>query len=249
MEPVRSTRNPRVAEAVRLRRARERKERGLTLLEGPNLVREAMASGTSLHSLFGVGARPDWVNAADWIEVTAEVLGRLADTKSPRGPIGVMSIPEPAQILRDHLVVDVSDPGNAGTLIRTAAAFGFDVVFRPGSVDPWSPKVLRSAAGAHFHTAIGSAIPAGSGTIATVIKGGIDPANLGAVLDPDRAWGLLIGSEAHGLDPTDVESADVSVSIPMPGGTESLNAAVAAAILAYELARWRKATGEAARSR
>ncbi len=249
MEPVRSTRNPRVAEAVRLRRARDRKERGLTLLEGPNLVSEAVASGANLHPLFGVGPRPDWVDSADWIEVTAEVLGRLADTKSPRGPIGVMPIPEPAQILRDHLVVDVSDPGNAGTLIRTAAAFGFDVVFRSGSVDPWSPKVLRSAAGAHFHTSIGAETPAGSGTIATVVAGGIDPSGLLAVLDPDRTWGLLIGSEAHGLDPSDVESADVSVSIPMPGGTESLNAAVAAAIIAYELARWRKATGEAARTR
>jgi RNA methyltransferase, TrmH family len=249
MEPVRSTRNPRVAEAVRLRRARERKERGLTLVEGPNLVGEAIASGARLQPVFGVGPRPDWVGSADWIEVTAEVLGRLADTKSPRGPIGVMPIPEPARILRDHLVVDVSDPGNAGTLIRTAAAFGFDVVFRPGSVDPWSPKVLRSAAGAHFRTSIGAVIPAGSGTIATVVEGGIVPSRLSAVLDPDRTWGLLIGSEAHGLDGADVESADVSVSIPMPGGTESLNAAVAAAIIAYELAGWRKATVDAARSR
>lgn len=249
MEPVRSTRNPRVAEAVRLRRARERKERGFTLVEGPNVVGEAIASGARLHPVFGVGPHPDWVDSTDWIEVTPEVLGRLADTKSPRGPIGVMAIPEPAQILRDHLVVDVSDPGNAGTLIRTAAAFGFDVVFRPGSVDPWSPKVLRSAAGAHFHTAIGLAIPAGFGTIATVVEGGIDASTLSAVLDPDRTWGLLIGSEAHGLNRTEVKSADVSVSIPMPGGTESLNAAVAAAIVAYELARWRKATENAARSR
>ncbi len=242
MEPVRSTRNPRVAEAVRLRRARERKERGLTLVEGPNLVGEAVASGARLQAVFGVGRPPEWVDIADWIEVTADVLGRLADTKSPRGPIGVMPIPEPAQIVRDHLVIDVSDPGNAGTLIRTAAAFGFDVVFRPGSVDPWSPKVLRAAAGAHFHTAIGVATPAGAGTIAAVVEGGIDPSTLSTVLEPDRTWGLLVGSEAHGLNKSDVESADVSVSIAMPGGTESLNAAVAAAIVAYELGRWRKAT-------
>jgi RNA methyltransferase, TrmH family len=248
MEPVRSTRNPRVAEAVRLRRAQERKARGLTLLEGPNLVGEAFAAGVRVHPVFGVRPRPEWVDISDWVEVTPEVLDRLADTKSPRGPIGVMPIPAPAQIRRDHLVIDVADPGNAGTLIRTAAAFGFDVVFRPGSVDPWSPKVLRAAAGAHFRTAVGVAAPDGAGTVATVVKGGIHPATLSAVLDPDRTWGLLIGSEARGLAGSEVETADVSVSIPMPGGTESLNAAVAAAIVAYELARWRNAAVDVPRS-
>lgn len=238
MEPVRSTRNPRVVAAVRLRRARERNKLGLTLLEGPHLLAEARQAGAEIIEVFGTG-----VAAEDsWVEVSQVVLDRLADTENPRGPVAVMRIPEPAEVTGDHLRVAVTDPGNAGTLIRTAAAFGLAVVFEPNSVDPWSPKVLRAAAGSHFRTEIGAAT-GDFGTIATVVEGGIPASHLAAVLDPARAWSILVGSEAHGLEADAAESADVRVTIPMPGGTESLNAAVAGAIVAYELAGWRNPAG------
>ncbi|MEX1271419.1 MAG: TrmH family RNA methyltransferase, partial [Acidimicrobiia bacterium] len=80
-------------------------------------------------------------------------------------------------------------------------------------------------------------------TIATVVKGGVAARELGTVLDPARRWAILVGSEAHGLSDDEVAAADVQVTIPMPGGTESLNAAVAGAIVAYELALWRNAAG------
>lgn len=244
MEPVRSTRNPRVAEAVRLHRVRERKELGLTLLEGPHLLAEARDGGADIVRVFGLGPSDD----PTWVEVTQEVLDRLAGTENPRGPVAVIRIPEATPVGRDHLSIDVGDPGNAGTLVRTAAAFSLDVVFRTGSVDPWAPKVLRAAAGAHFRTSIGEA-PVGSGTIATVAKGGVGLHRLADVLDPARTWAILIGSEPHGLAPTEVEEADVAVTIPMPGEIESLNAAVAGSIVAYEFGRWRNSAGPSARSR
>jgi len=239
MEPVRSTRNPRVSEAVRLHRARDRRELGLTLLEGPHLVSEAVGAGAGVREIFGIGEPPFDIGSARWIEVTEPVLERLSGTRSPRGPIAVMRIPDSPPPTRDHLTLDIADPGNAGTLIRTSAAFGLDVVFRSGAVDPWAPKVLRAAAGAHFRTTVALRPAPDAGTIATVVEGGIAPRGLGEVLDPGRMWSVLVGSEPHGLDAVEAASADFRVSVPMPGGTESLNAAVAGSIVAYELALWR----------
>ncbi|MEX1043743.1 MAG: RNA methyltransferase [Acidimicrobiia bacterium] len=245
MEPVRSTRNPRVAEAVRLHRVRERRQFGLTLIEGPHLLTEARAGGADIVRVFGIGPAGD---DPTWIEVTQEVLDRLAGTENPRGPVAVIRIPPTAAVKRDHLSIDVGDPGNGGTLIRTAAAFSLDVVFRPGSVDPWAPKVLRAAAGAHFRTSIGEIRP-DVGTIATVARGGVAADRLVDVLDPARTWSILVGSEPHGLAPEEVEAADVAMTIPMPGEIESLNAAVAGSIVAYEFARWRNSAGPSAESR
>jgi TrmH family RNA methyltransferase len=174
----------------------------------------------------------------DVTRVSREVLERLAPTESPRGPISVIEIPAPRRVSRDFVALHVSDPGNAGTLIRTSAAFGFDVAVGPIAVDVWSPKVLRSAAGAHFNTAIGS-VPPGAGLIAAVPAGAVPLDQMHSRLDRSKQWGVMVGSEAHGLGPQAIAAADVSVSIPMPGGMESLNAAVAGSIVAYELMRWR----------
>jgi TrmH family RNA methyltransferase len=132
----------------------------------------------------------------------------------------------------------LGDPGNVGTLIRTAAAFGWDVGYSPGTADPWAPKVLRAAAGGHFRTGltpVGSVDElrdAGLATVATVVTGGETPDRLGA-----GRYALLVGEEAEGLPSDVVDRAAFKVSIPMPGGTESLNAAVAASIVIYELSK------------
>lgn len=246
MEPVRSPRNPRVGEAVRLRRARERRTRHQTLLEGPHLLAEAAAAGAAIVEVFGLAGDEDARRLAEqsgavWIPVEQPVLDRLAPTETPRGPVAVLAYPAPVAPSRDFLWLELGDPGNAGTLVRTAAAFGLDVAAPAGTVDLWSPKVLRAAAGGHFHTGVAQPWELGDdvGRIVTVLEGGIAPAAL-ADLDRTRRWAVLIGSEAHGLGAETRRTADVSVTIPMPGGTESLNAAVAGAIVAYELARQRQ---------
>ena len=127
----------------------------------------------------------------------------------------------------------VSDPGNCGTLIRIAAAFGYGYLSGPESADVWAPKVLRSAAGAHFSIAIGVAETldqvrnGGRSVVASVARGGSTPGPLPA------AVAVLVGSEAHGLPESVVEASDERVTIPTTGGVESLNAAMAGAILAF----------------
>ena len=203
-----------------------------------------MAAGVALLELFVLegdesGMRLAGAAGFEPTIIEPHVLERLAGTESPRGPVAVIGIPELVAPSRDAVVLEVTDPGNAGTIVRTAAAFGFDVVARSGSTDLWSPKVLRAGAGAHFRTRICSAGPAS--TIAAVIAGGVESRRIGEVLDVDRRWSILIGSEPHGLSREAVAAADVRVTIPMPGETESLNASVAAAIVMYELAELRRA--------
>lgn len=240
MEPIRSPRNRAVVEAGRLHRARERKRLGLTLLEGPNLLDEAVEAGIPLQRVF---ALPDDPRREEWPQVTIvdeRVMHRLAPTETPRGPVAVAPIPDWSLPARDrHLLVlwGVSDPGNVGTIIRSAAAFGLGVAISPQCADPWSPKALRAGAGSHFRVPSLSRIEdlhalSHHRLAATVVSGGEDPARLEA-----GPWALLIGREAQGLDQVLIEEAETSVTIPMPGGTESLNVAAAASILAYAVTK------------
>jgi TrmH family RNA methyltransferase len=235
-----------VVEAASLHRARERRATGLTLLEGPHLLGEAIGAGIIPVQVFALAEDAESAVLArehgfELHIVDDAALLRLAGTKTPRGPVSVMRVPPSATPARPGMLVSwgVSDPGNVGTMIRTAAAFGWDFGFTPGTADPWSPKVLRSAAGGHFRLTIAGVGALsdlerwGLATAASVVIGGIDPARMG----PDR-YALLVGPEASGLPREVIESASVRVTIPMPGGAESLNAAVAAAILIYEISRY-----------
>jgi RNA methyltransferase, TrmH family len=237
-----------VAEATRLHRSRVRRDTGLTLLEGPHLLEEAVRARASVDTVFALlgdqpSAQATAELGAELVVVTETALERLAPTEHPRGPVAIMRVPSGARVDQDMLLIPwgVGDPGNVGSLIRSAAAFGMGVLTGPATADPWAPKVLRSAAGGHFRTTV-EARPtlsleavraAGYSPIATVARGGSAPWDL----DTEGHPALLLGDEARGLPPAVVAAADARVTIPMPGGIESLNAGVAGAILAYELRR------------
>lgn len=243
MEPVRTHRNEIVVAAARLHRGRVRREENRTLLEGPSLLEDALEAGCRAVRVF---ALPDDRRARDMadthgldlVRVDDRALRRVAGTETPRGPVAVIEIPrERLDVERDVLVSwGVSDPGNVGTLIRTAAAFGWSFAYVEGSADPWSPKTLRAGAGGQFQTAVKaigglSELDAWS-TVATVVDGGDDPAT---VTEPRVA--VLIGEEASGLPADVVADCSTRVTISTPGATESLNAAVAAGILVHELSK------------
>ncbi len=241
-KPITSRRNPRVAAAARLRRREVRRKEGRTLLEGPHLLAEAVRADQPVETVFAL--QGDTTAAAlavgaeaELLTVTRSVLDRLAPTDHPRGPVAVLRTPPPAPVEARNTVVlwGVSDPGNAGTIIRAAAAFGVAVLAGPDTVDAWSPKALRAGAGAHFRIELGEiealADLQAKTTIASVVRGGMPLREM----DVREPWALLVGSEAHGLPDDVVAAADEAVTIPMPGGTESLNAAAAAAIVMYEL--------------
>lgn len=238
-------------EAVRLQDPRDRVALGRALLEGPKLLAEALAAGIGVERVF---ALPDDATSAaaarscgaELVTVDSRGLRKLSTTDHPQSPVAVMAIP--ADRLRPgHLLVawGVGDPGNVGALIRAAAAFGLGFAAGPGTADPWAPKVLRAAAGTHFRAGIarvrepGELREGGRRLVATVAREGLAPTQL-----PSGPLAVLVGDEARGLPPDLVEACDLAVTIPMPGGTESLNAAVAGAILAYEIAVGRGWAGD-----
>jgi RNA methyltransferase, TrmH family len=232
MEPARTHRAKTVVNAARLHRVRDRRERGLTLVEGPDLVEDVIRAGGVVRETFGV-------DPGEGVTLVDErALQRLAGTKSPRGPVAVVEIStEWLDRSRSLLVsVGVSDPGNVGTMVRTAAAFGWGFAYTEGSADPWSPKTIRAGAGGQFQTPvarIGSPSELGEWTtVATVVRDGAPPDAI-----TSRPVAVLIGEEAHGLPPRVIETADHRMTISTPGPTESLNAGVAAGIAVYELSK------------
>lgn len=242
-EVISSSANPTIKAFKRLHRARGRSEAMATLIEGPTVFREALDADVEFRSVL-VEKGDDVVLelcASHSIEptiVTAEVLASAGDTVHPQSPLAMISTPEPDRMhYRDTLVLrDISDPGNVGTMIRSAAAFGWDVCVTGTSAHPWNPKVVRSASGAHFKVhlsfsddPISDAGELGLDIAASVVAGGRKPSR------GDHPIALLIGSEARGLSARDIESSDRTITIPISDGSESLNAAVAASVLMYAL--------------
>lgn len=237
---ITSLRNPEVLSVVRLHRGRGRGEAGQTLLEGPVLIGEAVGNGFAVSAFYGLdeddaGRSLAGAAGVGYTAVSAEVLAKMSTTQRAQSPVAVLPIPQAAVPPGGRVIATwgLGDPGNCGTLIRTAGAFSYGFIAGPGSADIWSPKVLRAAAGGHFRTPTGTAVDlkeiraGGRAIVATVSSGG----RAAGPLPADAA--ILVGSEPHGLPPEIVSAADLLVSIPMANGIESLNAAVAGAIVAF----------------
>lgn len=234
-EPVRNHRNKLVVAAARLHRARARRESGETLIEGRKLLSDALDAGIAVKTVF---ALPGEQTTRGAVLVDDRALKRLAGTDNPVGPVAVIQIPDQQALGTGDVLIShgVSDPGNVGTMIRTAASFGWSFGYTEETADPWSPKVLRAGAGGQFQTPIVrlAALP-NMPLVATVVTGG---GRLSDVTDEQVA--VLIGEEASGLPSTVIDSATYMVTIPTTGPTESLNAAVASGIVVYELSRRRR---------
>lgn len=239
-----STANERVKAVRRLRRGRERRQTRQTLVEGPVLVAAALEAGivpVDVYTLGG-GALVARCEAAGStiVEVSGPVLEAISTTVEPQDPVGVLAIPEPdgLETRRTVVAVEIGDPGNVGTLIRSAGALGWQIALI-GGADPWSPKVLRASAGVQLsHPAVAideleRLVTIGLDPIATIVSGGIDPGSL----EVDNPIALLVGNETHGLPTTLVEHCVASLTIPIAAGVESLNAAVAGALAMYALDR------------
>jgi TrmH family RNA methyltransferase len=240
---IEATTNQRIKTVRRLHRGRERNKTGRTLLEGPKLIATALDAGVVPLEVYTVdgGAITDRCEAAgsDVVEVGRIVLEAIATTVEPQDPIAVIEIPE-TRILgveRVVVLVEIADPGNLGTLIRSAAALGWQVAL-VGGADPWNPKVLRSAAGSHFaqipvrFADLSEVTSPRFSTVATVVSGGRTPEEITI----DLPIALLVGNESHGLAAEMIGHCDQAMTIPMSGKAESLNAAVAGSIAMYALA-------------
>lgn len=246
-----SRRSPAVAAVRRLQAPSGRKEAGAFIAEGPQAVREALAAGIVRELYATVQARtqhPELVTGAV-IEVAEDVLEAMAETRTPQGLLAVCELVgsrvcDVAAMRSGAVLLDrVGDPGNAGSIIRSADAAGYgQVVFSPGSVDPHNGKVVRASAGSLFHIPIATDV-APDAAMAAAREAGLvvaGTAGTGDVLLSEFVSGLAgrrvawwLGSEAHGVDPDVLAACDVQVRIPIFGAAESLNVAAAAAICLY----------------
>ena len=259
---ITSTANPAVKAARRLATRKGRRDEGAFLVEGPQAVAEGLAhlddlyvaeSAERLHADLLAAAADHGVAVRT---VTDEVLHALSDTVTPQGVVGVARLPEAslASVLptaRFLVVLDgIADPGNAGTIVRTADAAGADaVVFTAGSVDPFNPKAVRASTGSVFHLpVITGATPDDLQAIRAaglqVVCADVHAATPIAALDLARPTALLFGGEAAGLSAAAKAACSVAAHIPIAqsrrpgyrGHAESLNLAAAVAVLAYAVA-------------
>ncbi len=255
---VESTSNPTVRMLRELHTRDGRREQGAFLIEGTRLVAEAVsASWPLLAALYDPErARGDAELAAlvaripGALQASPRAIKHACDTVTPQGIVAAAKLPvfpgtlEAAEPLA--LVMDgVADPGNAGTLLRSALGAGVRTVLVPrGSVDIFSPKVVRGGMGAHFRLRLGTDLSWGD--IAKILGGDRQLVVAEARgetpyygFDWRRPAALIVGGEAHGPSPEAAQLATGRVSIPLEAGVESLNAAVAGSVILFEAKRQR----------
>ncbi len=243
-----------MAAAVKLHRHVGRRRAGRFLAEGPNLVEAALRRELVIEVFVteaALGRFGSMLGDATVHVVTDRAAKALSDTVTPVGLVAVCEVPSASldDVLADAprliaVAAELSEPGNAGTLIRIADAMGADAVVLAGhSVDPYNGKCLRASAGSIFSLpvvsepdavrAVAALNDAGLRVLATTVDGetSLDDAELSG----PTAW--LFGPESHGLPAELADMAADRIRIPMAGGAESLNVAAAAAICLYQSAR------------
>ncbi|MFA5006943.1 MAG: RNA methyltransferase [Candidatus Izemoplasmatales bacterium] len=233
---IASLQNERIAELLRLDRRRHRDETGRFVVEGPHLVAEAVAAGLC-ETVFAV-ADPGFTGIETFL-VTEPVMAKIAATYAPQGVLAIVRRPAPRALGDRVLLLDgIQDPGNMGTLLRTALAFGFATVVADGCVDWYNQKVLRATQGAVFRlnlleadlTEFSDAHP-GWAVYGTDPHGGIP---LDRFVPPAGPFALLLGNEGAGVRPALLAAAAKTVRIETTD-VESLNVAVAGAIAMYRM--------------
>jgi TrmH family RNA methyltransferase len=249
--------NPRIERIRELRTPRGRRAQRRFAIEGPTLIAEARRSGIALREIYAVPDRlaehPEIAGlesaALPVFTVSTRLYARCSELESPPGVLAVVDLPagDPQAILAQPgtvlLLAGISDPGNAGTLLRSAEAFGAaGALFGRGGVDPYAPKVVRAAMGSLFRLPVatvdagwlpGAAKTAGRLIVAADVEG-TDVAQ--ASLPPNVL--LAVGNERRGVRDW-LTGWDLCVRIPHQGPAQSLNAAIAGSILLYVLSRRR----------
>jgi TrmH family RNA methyltransferase len=258
---VQSRQNPRLKELRRILETPGRKTSAFAAIEGPHLIEEAKRAGLHFRCVFVEERLRNWVEASglshetEVLVVPSGILSPILSTETPQ-PVAALVAP-PDWTLKTVLdrkavgfplvivLAGIQDPGNLGTIVRSADAFSASgVICLPGTVNSWNPKAVRASAGSIFRVPIVNAgeseafeqlRKAGVRIFSTAVDGG-QPANESDLASP---FAIVIGNEGSGIPPNLTSQADAQITIPCPGPAESLNAAVAASVLLYEATRQR----------
>ncbi|HEX7055779.1 MAG TPA: RNA methyltransferase [Bacilli bacterium] len=261
---ITSPHNPQVKAWADLLTKKGRDKERRFLIEGVHLVQEALASRAPVETIIYDAEKglPEAIsNCAgeaylDWVAASGAVLTKIADTKTPQGVCAIVRRADPgldAAALAEAklaVVIDgVQDPGNLGTIIRSADAAAADaVIVGSGSVDMYNPKTIRSTMGSLFHIPV---IECDLDELfrlrktlhapdLQIVSTSLQAAKDCYELDLRRPTWIVIGNEANGVSPKVAANVDLQVKIPMPGKAESLNAAIAASVLLFETVRQRR---------
>lgn len=239
--------NPIIKQTAKLLKSREeRHAQGLFLCEGAVMLEEAVRSGARIDKVFyreGI-VLPVAPEGAEIYEVSAGVLEKLSDVKTPQGIVFTVAIPQNNTLRGAHIMAleNLQDPGNVGTVIRTAEAFGVDSIALVGNVaDVYSPKTVRSTMGSIFRLNICAMDQDAFFAQTRALE---LPVYAAALTDTAVPIGevsfakaaVMIGNEANGLSEKALDKCDKHVIIPI-NGIQSLNAAVAASIFMYEMSQ------------
>ncbi|MBE1554459.1 TrmH family RNA methyltransferase [Sporosarcina limicola] len=249
MKRIESTQNSLVKHWKKLVTTRKERDKSEEfLIEGFHLVEEALKKEGAIVALIlrdGVEIPHGWsIEGVHIVEVNQAVANEISETEHSQGIFAQCRQPKHSEdefaSWKKVLMIDaVQDPGNVGTMIRTADAAGIDaVILGKGSADPYSPKTVRSAQGSHFNIPIvkgslmewvGRVKEAGIEVIGTGLQNAVNHSDV----DPQTEFALIVGNEGSGVAPELLDQADKIVKIPMYGKAESLNVAVATGILLY----------------
>jgi len=258
MKLIQSRDNPLYKELVKLfGSARQRGKVNQTLLDGAHLLASYLDAGMQpQHVLINNAALSDTeitallgrMDAVPVTQLDEKLFAKLSELKTPTGIIALIDVPVPdtpvSQSRFALLLEDIQDPGNLGSMLRSAAAAGCDAVFlSPGCADAWSPKVLRAAMGGHFALQIHELqdLPGvAKGFSGTLLAASLQAKHNLYDCDLSGNLALLIGNEGAGLSSELLNLATQRITIPMHGKVESLNAAAATAICLFEAARQRQ---------
>ena len=253
MDHITSAKNPVVKALRSLRDHKGREAAGRFLVEGEVMLREALKCGLVVRDVLAEEGFADFASELEVEDagtrafiVPRSLLEAVCDTRTPQGICASVDLPEALPLAQapDKIVAldGVQDPGNVGTIWRTADAAGFGgLLVGAGCADPLSPKVQRSAMGSGFRLPFMQTgdLPAALTELRekgwSVIASDLHGEDFYSHPDPGAKFVLVIGSEAHGISDATRAAADMLVKLPMRGGAESLNAAVAAGIMMYEL--------------
>ncbi len=254
---ITSTSNAQIKNVINLiKKSKDRKAQGLFVVEGKRMFEETPRE--RIHSLFVSESyekeNRDSLLGYSYETVSDEVFSHMSDTKTPQGIMALVKMSEYSvlDMLQDEnplimILENLQDPGNLGTIIRTAEGAGVDgIIMTTGTVDIYNPKVIRSTMGAMYRMkfaytdklcdTVGLLKSRGITTYAAHLKGAVDY----VTCDYKKGTAFFIGNEGNGLTDEATKLADRKIIIPMKGSLESLNAAVSGALLMYEAFRQRR---------
>lgn len=244
MEIIESLNNLKIKQIAKLHARKERKKTGQFLLEGFHLVEEAAKSNIDIEIILTVN--PDKLtevmvqNSKQQYEITFKIAEKLSQTEAPQGIYAVCNMPTIDDITLNRAVYldRIQDPGNVGTIIRTADAAGMDaVIIAKGTVDIYNDKVLRASQGSVFHIPV---IEMDFEEARQKVNGKVMGTSLENSVDYHQvekadSFILVLGNEGQGVDEVILNQTDVNLYVPIHGKAESLNVAVCAGILMYHL--------------